>query len=124
MYLYPIWHLRIELWSKLVVSVCKEIQVDLIDSRNIRRFNLFKDGSHLLNSEERLLVNNFVDNFNDFYPWCTNQAYFLNRELYTYNDDINEVGNLDVPCNTPLILMNLKLKNKNRLVLEHLNIIL
>ena len=42
--------------------------------------------------------------------------------MSAYNDDINEVGNLDVPCDTPLLLMNLKLKNKNRLVLRHLNI--
>ena len=35
---------------------------------------------------------------------------------------MNELDNVDDPCDAPLILRNLKLKNINRLVLTHLNI--
>ena len=35
---------------------------------------------------------------------------------------MNEFDNVDDPCDAPLILRNLKLKNINRLVLAHLNI--
>ena len=101
----------IEDLHKKLVSVCKEMQVHFIDNGNICGFNLFKDGLHLLDSGKRLLANNFI-----FKPVS------LTESLYTYNDDINEVGNHDVPCDTPLTLKNPKLKNKNRLILGHLNI--
>ena len=35
---------------------------------------------------------------------------------------MNELDNVYDPCDAPLILRNLKLKNINRLVLAHLNI--
>ena len=47
-------------------NVCKEMQVYLIDNRNITGFYLFRDGLHLLESGKKLLANNFASNFNNF----------------------------------------------------------
>ena len=46
----------------------------------------------------------------------------LTECLYDYNDHMNEISSVDESCDTPLLLRNLKVKNTNRLILEHLNI--
>ena len=51
---------------KKLISVFKEMHVHFIDKRIVRRFNLFKDGLHLLVSGKWFLANNFVDNGNNF----------------------------------------------------------
>ena len=50
-----------------LVNVCEEMQVYFIDNRNITGFCLFRDGLHLLESGQKLLANNFVSNFNNFF---------------------------------------------------------
>ena len=47
----------------------------------------------------------------------------MNISTNYYNNDVNELGDNNDPSDTPSILRNLKLKNINRLVLGHLNII-
>ena len=49
-----------------LVNVCKEMQVHVIDNRNITGFYLLRNGLHLLESGKALLANNFVSNFNNF----------------------------------------------------------
>lgn len=51
---------------KILISLCKEMQVHFVDKRIICGFNLFKDDLHLLHSGKRLLANNFAENFNNF----------------------------------------------------------
>ena len=94
-----------------LVNVCK---VYFIDNRNITGFYVFKDGLHLLESGKKLLA--------IFVSETPTKPVSLTGCLYGYNDHMNEISSVDESCDTPLLLRNLKLKNTNRLILEHLNI--
>ena len=49
-----------------LVSLCKRLEINYIDNRNIRETHLSKDGLHLLDTGKQILANNFVFNLNNF----------------------------------------------------------
>ena len=49
-----------------LISLCKRLEINYIDNRNIRETHLFKDGLHLLETGKQILANNFVFNLNNF----------------------------------------------------------
>ena len=49
-----------------LISLCKRLEINYIDNRNIRETHLFKDGLHLLDTGKQILANNFVFNVNNF----------------------------------------------------------
>ena len=59
------WQILNDVHDRLV-SLCKSLEINYIDNRNIRETHLFKDGLHLLDTGKRLLANNFIFNLNNF----------------------------------------------------------
>ena len=51
------------------------MEVNFIDNRNIKESSLYKDGLHLLDSDKRILTNNFIFSF-------SNCEYFYAMHLY------------------------------------------
>ena len=49
-----------------LVSLCKRLEINYTDNRNIRETHLFKDGLHLLDTGKRILANNLIFNLNNF----------------------------------------------------------
>ena len=49
-----------------LISLCKRLEINYIDNRNIRETHLFKDGLHLIDTGKQILANNFVFNLNNF----------------------------------------------------------
>ena len=59
------WQILNDVHDRLV-SLCKSLEINYIDNRNIRETHLFKDGLHLLDTGKRLLAHNFIFNLNNF----------------------------------------------------------
>ena len=49
-----------------LVSLCKRLEINYIDNRNIRETHLFKDGLHLLDTGKQILANNSVQRWSSF----------------------------------------------------------
>ena len=59
------WQILNDVHDRLV-SLCKRLEINYIDNRNIRETHLFQNGLHLLDTGKRILANNFIFNLNNF----------------------------------------------------------
>ena len=60
----------LEIVHNLISNYCRENTCFYIDNRNIRGFCLYKDGLHLLERGKKILANDVIVNYNDFFQKC------------------------------------------------------
>ena len=59
------WSILNDVHDRLL-SLCQRFEINYIDNRNIREAHLFKDSLRLLDTDKRILANNFIFDLNNF----------------------------------------------------------
>ena len=59
------WSILNDVHDRLL-SLCQRFEISYIDNRNIREAHLFKDSLRLLDTDKRILANNFIFDLNNF----------------------------------------------------------
>ena len=100
------WQILNDVHDRLV-SLCKRLEINYIENRNIRETHLFKDGLHLLDAGKQILANNLIFNLNNFFMsnGTTNLTHLTNN-LESNNDKLTMDQKKELSSSRPLCNRN------------------